>query len=121
MTANIINEYGTIYIKEDVLRLIASEACMKSYGVTGLAYKNVTDGFLVLLKKHNMSKGVKVLTEDNKIRIELTVVLEYGVRIQMVCENIMELVAYDVLNKTGIKVDEIDILVQDMKLPNEVL
>lgn len=119
MTADLINEYGTISIAEDVIRIIASEACMKSYGVTGMAYRNVTDGLLVLLNKHNMSKGVKVKTANNKISIELTVVLEYGVRIQMVCENIMELVDYDIKQKTGIDVDEINILVQDMKLPNE--
>ena len=58
-------------------------------------------------------------TENNKINVELTVVLEYGDRIQMVCENIMELVDYDIKQKTGIDVDEINILVQDMKLPDE--
>lgn len=120
MSANILNELGTIQIDEEVFRKIASEACMKTFGVTGLAYRSLSDGLLVFLKKEYLSRGVKIITKNNKLKIELTVILDYGVRIPLVCENIMEQVAYDIFKKTGILVDEIDIVVQSVSLLDEV-
>ena len=36
---------------------------MESYGIVGMASKNATDGFFELLKRENLSKGVKIYTD----------------------------------------------------------
>lgn len=67
MTTKIDNEYGSILISDNIVRTIASETAMTCYGIVGLAYKNLSDGFLMLLNKDNMSKGVKVYTKIIKL------------------------------------------------------
>lgn len=116
MTTKIDNEYGSILISDNIVRTIASETAMTCYGIVGLAYKNLSDGFLMLLNKDNMSKGVKVYTKNNKILIDLTVVLEYGTKIAVVCQNIIDTVKYSVENKTGLEVECVNVLVQDMRI-----
>ncbi len=116
MTTKIDNEYGSIVISDNIVRTIASETAMECYGIVGLAYKNLSDGFLMLLNKENMSKGVKVYTKNNKITIDLTVVLEYGIKIAVVCQNIIDTVKYSVENKTGLEVEAVNVLVQDMRI-----
>lgn len=116
MTSKLINESGTIEISDNVIREIAANAAMESYGVVGLAYKSMSDGLLMLLNRDNMQKGVKVKTKNNVITIELTLILEYGIRIPMVCENIIDTVKFNVESKTGLTVDRISILIQDLNI-----
>lgn len=118
MAAKMVNEMGVITISDQVITTIASNAAMQTYGIVGLAYKNAKDGLLIMLRKDNMSKGVTITTQENRITIDLTVVLEYGVRIAVVCENIIDTVRFNVENQTGLIVDEINVLVQDMRMQN---
>lgn len=119
MTAKIVNEMGIITISDQVITTIASNAAMQTYGIVGLAYKNPSDEILIMLSKKNMSKGVKIATQENRITIDLTVVLEYGVRIAVVTENIIDTVKFSVENQTGLLVDKINILVQGMRTTKE--
>ena len=84
--------------------------------VVGLAAKNSMDDIFQLLSIENYARGVKVLVEGNRIELILSVILEYGVRINMVTENIMETVKYAVEKSTGLNVSNIEILVQDLRM-----
>lgn len=116
MTAKVVNNMGVISISEQVLTTIASNAAMESYGIVGLTTKNATDGLFLLLGKDNMSKGVTVYTDNNRVTIDLTVILEYGVRISVVAENIIDNVKFAIEDKTGLKVEKINVLVQDFRV-----
>ena len=43
-----------------------------------------------LLKRENLSRGVKIYTDKDEILIDLHVILQYGIRISVVAENIIE-------------------------------
>lgn len=116
MASKFKNEYGTIKISDQVIAQVASEAAMTSYGIVGLAYRSATDGLLTLLKKENMSKGVKIESLDDGIIINLDVILEYGVRIQVVTENIISTVKYQVETVTGVPVKHINVYVQSIRM-----
>ncbi len=89
---------------------------MESYGIVGMASKNAADGIFELLKFENLSKGIKVNTENNQINIELHVVLEYGVKISVVGQNIIERVKFNIENLTGLTIDNIEVLVEGIRL-----
>lgn len=116
MPAIINRELGNIIIDDNVIANIAGISAMESYGIVGMASKNATDGIFELLRFENLSKGIKVNTEDNQINIELHVILEYGVKISTVCENIIERVKYNVEDLTGLTVDNIEISVEGIRL-----
>ena len=114
---NVIEEVlENIVIEDSVLANIAGISAMESYGIVGMASKNAADGIFELLRFENLSKGIVVNTEENEISIELHVVLEYGVKISTVGENIIERVKFNIENLTGLEVDNIEVLVEGIRL-----
>lgn len=116
MPAIINSELGSIVIDNSVITNIAGISAMESYGIVGMASKNAADGIFELLKFENLSKGIKVNTENNQINIELHVVLEYGVKISVVGQNIIERVKFNIENLTGLTIDNIEVLVEGIRL-----
>ncbi|SHG96327.1 Uncharacterized conserved protein YloU, alkaline shock protein (Asp23) family [Anaerosphaera aminiphila DSM 21120] len=116
MSANIKTDGGNIIIENTVLAHIAGMSAMESYGIVGMASKNATDGILEILKFDNLSKGIKVGTEEGQINIQLHVVLEYGVKISVVGENIIDRVKFNIENLTGLTVNNIEVLVEGIRL-----
>lgn len=116
MPARTEKEYGYIDIDDNVIATIAGLSAMESYGIVGMASKNATDGFFELLKRDNLSKGVKIYTDKNEVEIDLHVILQYGMRISIVAENIIEKVRFNVENLTGLKVNNINVYVQGIRV-----
>ena len=116
MPARTNNEHGYINIDDNVIATIAGLSAMESYGIVGMASKNASDGFFELLKWDNLSKGVKIYSEKDEISIDLHVILEYGMRISVVAENIIEKVKFNVENLTGLKVNKVNVYVQGIRV-----
>ena len=116
MPAIINSELGSIVIDNSVIANIAGISATESHGIVGMASKNAADGIFELLKFENLSKGIKVNTENNQINIELHVVLEYGVKISVVGQNIIERVKFNIENLTGLTIDNIEVLVEGIRL-----
>ena len=115
MPVNYKSENGDIIIENAVLADLAGISAMESYGIVGMAAKNATEGIFELLKFENLSKGIKVIQEDNMTVIELHFILEYGVKISTVGQNIIDRVKFNVENMTGITIDRIDVIVDGIR------
>lgn len=116
MVAKIYNELGYINIAEGVIANIAGLAAMECYGLVGMASKRSTDGFVELLKGENLKKGVKITQNQNKVTIDLFVIIEYGVKLSVVAENIIGNVKYNVEKQTGLKVEKINVIVESVRV-----
>lgn len=116
MAGVITNKNGTIYIDKEVVAKIASQAAMECYGLVGMASKNKSTGIVELLQGAAGSKGIRVeLTEDG-INVELFVIIQYGTKISVVADNIIDRVKYYIENQTGLKVGRVDINVQGVRV-----
>ena len=116
MAAKIQTKLGFINIEDNVIATIAGISAMESYGIVGMASKNATDGLFELLKSDYFSKGIKVNSKDDILSIDLHVILEYGVKISVVAENIIDRVKFNVENFTGLKVGHINVNVQGIRV-----
>ncbi len=116
MAAKITNNLGVIMIDDNVIANITGIAAMESYGIVGMASKNATDGLFELLKSDYFSKGIRVSTKEDMLVIDLHVILEYGVRISVVAENIIDRVRFSVEKHTGLKVGKINVNVQGIRV-----
>lgn len=116
MTGKITNEFGIVFIESDVVAKIASKAAMECYGLVGMSSKSKTTGIVELLKGENESKGVNVVVDEDGIDITLFVIIQYGTKISVVANNIIDRVKYMVEKYTGIKVRKIDINVQGVRV-----
>ncbi|WP_026476450.1 Asp23/Gls24 family envelope stress response protein [Alkaliphilus transvaalensis] len=116
MPGKITNQLGEITIDDHVLASIAGVSAMECYGLVGMATKSAASGLVELLKREHSSKGVKVQTEDDTITIDLFVIVEFGTRISVVANNIIEKVKYNIENLTGMKVKKVNITVQGVRV-----
>lgn len=110
-------ENGEIHYSDEVLAKIVGLSTMECYGVVGMVSKNATEGFWELMRVENLSKGVKIkCTEDNRLDIELYIMVEYGTKISVIADNIIQKVRYSVENFTGLKVSAITVNVQAVRV-----
>ena len=112
------NDNGAIVVSENVIARIAGVATSTCYGVVGMAFKNTTDSIASLLKWDSITKGIKVNTEDEKINIDLHIIVEYGVNIKVICESIISNVKYAVESATGFKVGKVSVNVEGVRVDN---
>ncbi len=109
---------GSVRIANEVVGIIAGLAATEVKGVAGMS-GGVVDGISELLKKKNLSKGVKVEVGEKEAAIDLYVVIEYGARIPEVAINIQENVKRTVEGMTGLKVVEVNVHVQGVQFHQE--
>lgn len=116
MSIQITNELGNISIDDQVIASIAGINAMECYGVVGMASKNATEGLFEILKRDQLSKGIKVDSVNDKLTIDLHIVLQFGVKISVVAENIISKVKYSVESLVGIEVNKVNIFVQGVRV-----
>ena len=108
------NEKGSIEITNDVFTVIAGDAATKCFGVRGMADRNMKDGIVSLLKRENMSKGVKVAFDEGHINIEVHIIVDHGVNITAICDSIINEVRYNVERLTNVAVGNVDVRVDSI-------
>lgn len=116
MSIKVDNEYGSVQINTEVIANIAGAAAVECYGLVGMASKSPTSGIVSLLKRENLSKGVKVHVEPDGIVIDLYVIVQFGTKISVVANNIIEKVKYHVENQTGMKVLKVSLNIEGVRV-----
>jgi uncharacterized alkaline shock family protein YloU len=116
MTSKLMTGLGSINFSDDVLAVIAGIATTECYGIVGMASKRATDGLVELLKRENLGRGVKVTSENGELTVELFIIVEYGTRISVIADNIIQKVKYTLENLTGLKVRKVVVNVQGVRV-----
>lgn len=116
MKGHMSTQIGEVLIDNDVLAKYAGSSAVECFGVVGMASVNVKDGLVKLLKRESLSHGVNITIEDNKIIIDLHIVVSYGVSISAVAENLISNVKYKVEEFTGMEVVKINIYVEGVRV-----
>lgn len=107
---------GKIVYSDEFISNLAGLASMDCYGIVGMASQKAMDGIVELLKGENLNKGVKITTENESIRIQLFVIVEYGVSISAVASNVIDTVKYKVESITGLNVEKVDVTVNGIRV-----
>lgn len=116
MSVNTVNSYGRITITEEAIAQVASNTASECYGIVDLVSKKLSDTISDLLKKHNNSRGVRVMTNGDRIFIDFYVVIKYGVSIDAVSQSLRKTVKYDIEKFTGMVVDTINVNVVGVRV-----
>ena len=107
---------GEITINTDVIATYAGSVAVECFGIVGMAAVNMKDGLVKLLKKDSLKHGINVTLNENKISLDFHVIVAYGVSIRAVSDNLMANVTYKVEAFTGIEVENINILVEGVRV-----
>lgn len=116
MSVKTNTEYGYIEYGDEVLAGVAGNATMECYGVVGMASKRASDGFWELLKRENLSKGVKITPDGDAVSIDVFIIVEYGTKISVIANNIIQKVKYTLEALTGIVVSKVTVYVQGIRV-----
>ena len=107
---------GEITINTDVIATYAGSVAVECFGIVGMAAVNMKDGLVKLLKKDSLKHGINVTLNENKISLDFHVIVAYGVSIPAVSDNQIANVKYKVEAFTGIEVENINILVEGVRV-----
>jgi uncharacterized alkaline shock family protein YloU len=108
---------GGIHISPNAVATIAYHATLESYGVVGLAPKNIADGIVKSITREP-SRGVSVDYNGEEINIEIHVIVEYGTRINSVAESVANTVRFHVEKALGLRVNQVNIHVAGLRVSN---
>jgi len=113
-----MTELGNIKIADDVVKVVASKAATDVKGIYKLA-GGVADEVNKILGKKRLTHGVKVEVGEKECSIEAYIVVEYGYPIPEVATEVQEAIVKNVTELTGLKVVEVNVYVQDVKIREE--
>ena len=115
-----INEENSgIKISNDVVAVIAGVAVSEVRGVASMQGGFAGGITEVLSGKKNLAKGIKVEVENEKAKIDVNIIVEYGSRIPDVAFEIQNRVKKSVENMTGLKVTEVNVHVQGVSIETD--
>ncbi len=109
-------KYGDIYISPKVIAKTAGLAACESFGVVGMAAVNFANGLTTLLNGEDLTRGIVVEIDDNEIRIDLHIIIAFSVNVKACADNVIENVKYKVEELTSLKVKEINIFVEGVRV-----
>ncbi|EMS71949.1 Asp23/Gls24 family envelope stress response protein [Ruminiclostridium cellobioparum] len=116
---NILDDYGSVKISEEVVAIIAGIAATDVPGVAGMS-GGIAGGIAEILGRKNLSKGVKVEVGEKEAAIDLYIIVEFGARIPEVAWDIQDKVKNAVQSMTGLNVIEVNIHVQGVNFDKEI-
>lgn len=109
---NAEGEASTIQISDDVVAVIAGKAVAEAPGVFAMAGGFAGGISEVLSGKKNLSKGIKVEVGEKETKIDVNIIVEYGVRIPDIAFDIQNRVKSAIEGMTGLKVAAVNVHVQ---------
>ena len=116
-TENNYNELGSILIQKEAIASIARQSTLQSYGVVGLAPKNLFESIRQILKK-DAKYGVEVDFNHEGLVIDLYIMVEYGTRIKSITNSVVNSVKYNVEKTIGLPVRRINVHVRGLRISN---
>jgi uncharacterized alkaline shock family protein YloU len=116
MSVTTSNKYGKISISDEAVAMVCSHTASECYGVVELVSRRLSDNLGLLLNKQPYGKGVTVATVDNKIYIEVFVILKLGVNVEAVRESLANTVSYACETFTGMRVKRVNVHVVGIRV-----
>lgn len=97
-----------VSVAGEVMSIIAGLSATEIDGVDSLA-GNLTNDMITKSSPSKLAKGVRIIGDDNNIKIKMALNLSYGYEIPKLCEQVQEKVKSTVESMTGMNVGSIDI------------
>jgi uncharacterized alkaline shock family protein YloU len=105
------SELGTVRIAADAVAQIVGHTAAECYGVVGMAGK----GLKRLLTRDRLTQGIEVTGTGDGLRVDLHVVVEYGLNLAEVAATVRSRVAYEVERLTGLPVAAVEVHIEDVR------
>ena len=111
MAVSTNNAYGIISTSDLAIARVVAHTAAESYGIVAVASpdRRLSKSLSKMVKKEEWGRGVKVTITANRIYVDVSVVIKYGVSIEAVAESLKEAVKYKVEAFTGMIVNVVNV------------
>ncbi len=116
---NPLKEGDSIRISSEVIAVIAGLVSSDIPGIAGMS-GGLVGGIAEMLGRKDLTKGIKVQVNGDKVVIDMNVIAEYGTSIVEATDKLKNATRISVEKSTGLKVEAININVQGINIPSEV-
>ena len=106
---------GDVRIADEVIAGIAALAATEIKGVSAMS-GNITKDLISKLGMGKVSNGVTLQIEENNVRVDLALYMEYGYSVPKVCRKVQEKVKAAVENMTGMNVTEVNVRIAGVNI-----
>jgi uncharacterized alkaline shock family protein YloU len=106
---------GSIQISPRAVATIVYQSALQSYGIVGLASKNLINGLANALVK-DPTHGVEVRYDGQNLNIDIYIIIEYGTRITSVAKSLSNTIRFQVEKALGMPVNQINVHVQGLRV-----
>lgn len=103
------NVYGDIVIFDNVVSKIVGTTALKCYGVSSLVSRRFTDSLLSIFGREAVNKGVKLVTNNNKIYVDVYINIKKGVNREAVIDSLKSSILYNLDTITGMLVKSVNV------------
>ena|SRR2546421_9596307 len=103
---------GRITISSGVVAQIVVQTTARCYGVVGMAGRAWPGGRFL---PRRGTPGISVAADGDGVELDLSVVVEHGLNLAEVAATIRSQVQYEVERLTGLRVNSVDVHIQDVR------
>lgn len=110
-------EHGSITYATEVISTIVGVATTEVEGVSSMAGTSTISD--ILGRGKNVSRGVRVEVGAEEVSVDISIIVDYGMPIQKVCQNVQDNVVKSIETMTGLHVIKVDVHVQGVSFEKE--
>ena len=107
---------GKLHVAHEVLADMVGHAALECYGVVGMGTPSTADGIAKILPTSRLRRGITLQETDEGVHVDLYVVIEYGININAVSQNLVDAVSFALKEVARVPVEGIEVHVQDVKV-----
>lgn len=104
-------DLGAVRINNDVITAIASVAALEVRGVHRMG-GGIGKTMYEMITHKSSTKGVTIQNIENEIRLTVAIVVDYGVDIPRVADEVQASVKRSIEKMTGLVLSEVDVIVE---------
>lgn len=105
---------GRVHIADGAIMTTVHEAVLSCYGIVDMAPRSLGSAISRRLGFSSDARGIDIAVNDNRVSIELSVVVEYGTPIFTVASNVMQAVTFQVERMLGMDVERVNVNVDGL-------
>lgn len=111
-------ESDSVRIAAEVIGILAGIAASEVPGIAGMS-GGLVGGIAEKLGRRDLAKGIRVYQEGNKVKLDVNIIVEYGVKISEVAKKLRQTVRTSVEQTTGLSVVAINVHVLGIHINKE--
>jgi len=109
-------DLGVVRINNEAITTIASIAAMDIKGVHKMG-GGLTGTLCEIFSRRRGTAGVKIRMKDSEVRLTVAIIVEYGVDIPRIADEVQQCVKLSVEKMTGLVLSEVDVVVEGVRTP----